>query len=40
VNDRRATRGLRYPADPPTAQEIIAVMRDAAPIATALACTG
>jgi site-specific recombinase XerD len=26
---RRATRGLRYPADPPTIEEIVAVMRRA-----------
>jgi hypothetical protein len=27
--DRHATKGLRYPADPPTVDEIIAVMRAA-----------
>jgi len=27
--DRRATRARRYPADPPTVEEIVAVMRQA-----------
>jgi hypothetical protein len=31
-------KGQRYPADPPTVQEIIAVMPRLAPIATARAC--
>jgi site-specific recombinase XerD len=29
LDDRLATKGLRYPADPPAVQEIIAVMREA-----------
>jgi site-specific recombinase XerD len=29
LDDRRATKGLRYPADPPTVQEIVSVMREA-----------
>ena len=31
-------KGMRYPADPPTVDEIIAVMRTPTTIATALGC--
>ena len=33
-------KGRRYPADPPTVEEIVAVMRQAAPRPTASACAG
>ena len=33
-------KGIRYPADPPTVEEIIAVMRAASDASTGVGCAG